>query len=308
MSPAMNNQLILVTGAAGKVGSIGPTVVRMLIERGHAVRALVRGRDERSAQLEALGAQVVDGDLLDLHAVHRAVEGCRRIYFAMSVAASYLEATTNVAAVARHHGVDAFVNMSQMTVSQMDIFNTTASPQHKQHWLAEQMLAWSGLPVVTIRPTAFMDVFFLRFAAPGIRTEGALKLPFGTGKTSPIAAYDVARVVAEVLHDPAPHVGLVHDLTGPDCEDLHGIAARFARALDKPIRYDDVLPGPWEDGLRATAASPHLAAHLSAMAALHRENRYDRLTDTVERLTGTPAMSIEHFVGRNAAAFRAAHA
>src|SRR2546421_8899988 len=172
----MANSPILVTGAAGKVGAIGPSVVKMLIERGHAVRAMVRRRDERSQHLEALGAEVVEGDLLDLHAVHRAVQGCRRIYFSMSVAAAYLEATTNVAAVARHHGVEAFVNMSQMTVSQMSATQTSASPQHKQHWLAEQVLAWSGLPVVTVRPTAFMDVFFLRFAAPGIRTEHALKL------------------------------------------------------------------------------------------------------------------------------------
>jgi uncharacterized protein YbjT (DUF2867 family) len=303
----MNHSTILVTGAAGKVGSIGPTVVRLLRERGHAVRAMVRRNDERAEHLRSLGAEIVEGDLLDLHAVHRAVEGCRRIYFSMSVAASYLEATTNVAAVARHHGIEAFVNMSQMTVSQMGIHDTTASPQHKQHWLAEQVLAWSGLPVVTVRPTAFMDVFFLRFAAPGIRTEGALKLPFGDGRTSPVAAFDVARVVAAVLADPAPHLGRVYELTGPRSEDLHAIAGRFGATLNEPIRYVDVPPQPWEDNVRATAASPHLAAHLIAMAALHRANRYDRLTDTVERITGTPPMSIADFVQRHASAFCIAH-
>jgi hypothetical protein len=34
----------------------------------------------------------------------------------------------------------------QMTVAQMSITETTASPQHKLHWLAEQALNWSGLP------------------------------------------------------------------------------------------------------------------------------------------------------------------
>lgn len=301
----MADSPILVTGAAGKVGSIGPAVVKELRERGHAVRAMVRRRDDRSSALEALGAEVVDGDLTDLHAVHRAMQGCRRVYFAMSVAPTYLEATTNVAAVARHHGVEAFVNMSQMSVSQMSISETTPSPQHKQHWLAEQVLAWSGLPVITVRPTAFMDVFFLRFAAPGIRNDGALQLPFGRGKTSPIAAADVARVVAAILDDPAPHIGRVHELTGAHCEDLATIAERFAAALQRPIRYLDVPPGPWEEQLRANAASPHLAAHLIAMAELHRANRYERLTDTVERLTGTPPFSIEQFVARNAAAFSA---
>ena len=53
--------------------------------------------------------------------VYRVVSGCRRIYFGMSVSAGYLEATLNTAAVARQLGVDALVNMSQLTVSQMDL-------------------------------------------------------------------------------------------------------------------------------------------------------------------------------------------
>ena len=49
--------------------------------------------------------------------------------------------------------------MSQMTVSQMSIQNTTASRQQRQHGLSEQALEWSGLPVVTIRPTMFPESF-----------------------------------------------------------------------------------------------------------------------------------------------------
>ena len=90
----------------------------MLIAKGHKVRALVRREDERSEGLRRLGAEVVQGDLTSMH---RAIEGCARIYFGMSVSAPYLEATVNTAAVARHHGVEAFVNMSQMTVTQMSI-------------------------------------------------------------------------------------------------------------------------------------------------------------------------------------------
>lgn len=75
--------------------------------------------------------------------MHRAIEGCRRIYFGMSVSPAYLEATVNTAAIALHHGVEAFVNMSQMTVTQMSITESTPSPQHKLHWLAEQVLASS---------------------------------------------------------------------------------------------------------------------------------------------------------------------
>ena len=140
---------ILVTGAAGAVGGIGRNLTEFLLARGHKVRALVRREDERAEALRRLGAEVVKGDLTDLASMHRAIEGCRRIYFGMSVSPAYLEATINTAAVARHHGVEAFVNMSQMTVTQMSISETTDSPQHKLHWLSEQALSWSGLPVVT---------------------------------------------------------------------------------------------------------------------------------------------------------------
>ena len=44
--------------------------------------------------------------------MHRAIQGCARIYFGMSVSAVFLEGTVNSAAVARHHGVEAFVYMS----------------------------------------------------------------------------------------------------------------------------------------------------------------------------------------------------
>ena len=52
---------------------------------------------------------------------------------------------TNVAVTAKSLGVKAFVNLAQMTLSQMSETETTGSPEQKQEWLAEQMLRWSGL-------------------------------------------------------------------------------------------------------------------------------------------------------------------
>ena len=45
---------ILVTGAAGAVGSIGRNVTEMLLAKGYRVRALVRREDERAAALRRL--------------------------------------------------------------------------------------------------------------------------------------------------------------------------------------------------------------------------------------------------------------
>src|SRR5215510_10797273 len=211
---------ILVTGAAGQLGGIGRTVTRLLLDRGLTVRAMVHREDERAAALRAAGAEVVVGDLLELTDVYRVVKGCRRVYFGMSVSAGYLEATMTMAAVAREVGVTALVNMSQMTVSQMSIQNTTSSPQQRQHWLSEQAFVWSGLPVVTIRPTVFLEGFFLPITSASVRARNRIELPFGKGKTNPVASADVARVVAKVLEDPAPHVGQVYELTGPRSQDM----------------------------------------------------------------------------------------
>ncbi len=89
---------ILVTGAAGRVGAIGRTIVDLLRQGGLPVRALVRRNDERADALRATGADVVIGDLTNPSDVVRALADCRSIYFGMSVSQAYLEATVIAAA------------------------------------------------------------------------------------------------------------------------------------------------------------------------------------------------------------------
>src|SRR5689334_19784053 len=290
-----NNGSILVTGAAGQLGGVGRTVTTMLLERGLPVRAMVRREDDRAAALRAAGAEVVLGDLLEPADVYRVVNGCRRVYFGMSVSPGYLEATVTMAAVARDVGVDAFVNMSQMTVSQMSIQNTTPSRQQRQHWLSEQALAWSGLPVVTIRPTMFLESFF-PLAGPTVRDRSRIEVPFGQGKTNPVAAADVARVVATVLAEPATHLGRIYELTGPRSQDMYGVAREFSDALNREVTYADIQAKDWEQALKKAGLPEHLIGHLVTMGELHRAGRYDRLADGVERVTGQPPMSVREFV------------
>jgi uncharacterized protein YbjT (DUF2867 family) len=146
------------------------------------------------------------------------------MFFGMSLAPSYLEATATVATVTRAVGdLDALVAISQMTVSQMDALSMSESHQQRLHWLSEQVLNWSGLPVVHVRPTVFLD--------------------------SPLFTTLAEQVLARA--------GL----------------------------------GPYVD------------EHLATMARLHRENRYDRVTATVEEITGRPAESVEEFVARRSDLF-----
>src|ERR1700736_2736809 len=253
---------ILVTGAAGRVGAVGRTVTELLLKQGKPVRAMVRTEDERAQALRDKGAEVVFGDLLDLDSMHRVIAGCETMYFGMSVSADYLAATVNTAVVAKHHGVKAFINMSQMTLSQMSITETTASPQHKLQWLAEQALSWSGLPVVHVRPTVFLEGFFLMLTSESVANSNQIRLPFGEGKTSPISADDVARVVAALLVNPQPHIGKIYELTGPQSENMNFFAQEYSKALGRTITFQDIPVGPWREGLLQNGFSVHLVNHL----------------------------------------------
>jgi uncharacterized protein YbjT (DUF2867 family) len=299
--------LILVTGAAGRVGAVGRTVVELLRHRALPVRALVRREDERAAALRALGAEVVVGDLTHAGDVARAMTGCRRLYFGLSVSAPYLEATVTGAAVAREQGdLEVFVNISQMTVSQMSLTVMTGSPQHRQHWLAEQVLNWSGLPVVQVRPTVFLqNFFFSAWAAESIAKDGTIRLPFGAGRTSPVDARDVAEVIAAVLASPTAHIGKVYELTGPRSQDMHALAAEYAAALGRPIPYVDVPLEQWRDQeLRGRNLPEHVFEHLLTMARLHAANRYDRFTHDVDAIIGRPATGVRDFVARHVELFK----
>lgn len=189
-----------------------------------------------------------------------ALQGAARMYLAMRVSPDHLLAATVVASVAREYGkLEALVDLSQMTVSQMTATSTEESHQQRLHWLAEQVFNWSGLPVVHIRPTAFLDTpRFTTMAARSIQENGTIALPLGTGRTSPVAVDDVARVIATVLRDPAPHIGKVYELTGPRSVDMTGLAEEFSRALGRSVSYVGVPLDRWEAQLPKLGMPPHL--------------------------------------------------
>jgi NAD(P)H dehydrogenase (quinone) len=298
---------ILVTGAAGQLGGIGRLVFESLRNRGVAVRAIVRRDDERAEALRHRGAEVAVVDLTRPEEVVPALEGCTRAYFGMSVSASYLEATVVMAAAVRTRSdFELLVNMSQMTVSQMSLTSMTDSRQQRQHWLAEQALNWSGVPVTHIRPTVFQEnPFFMGWAAESIAESGTLRLPFGKGRSSPVAARDVAEVIAAILMDPGPYVGQVVELTGPRSVDLNGLADEYASALGRPVTYVPVPLESWRNELKKRGLPDHLYGHLLTMAELHAANRYDRRTDSIERILGRAPTSLRETVTSNRQLFQA---
>ena len=92
-------------------------------------------------------------------------------------------------------------------------------------------------------------------------------------------------------------------MTGPESADLEHYARAFSDALGRPIRYRDVPIPAWSDRLRQARFSEHLVKHLSTLAELTRQGRFDRLTDTLRKLTGEAPTNMRDFVKLHAGEF-----
>jgi NAD(P)H dehydrogenase (quinone) len=289
---------ILVTGAAGKTGA---EVVEQLRERGFTVRALVRRRDERSARLEALGAEVRVCDLLDLESMRTAMQGVQRVYFVYPPQGELLvEATTIVAVAARDAGVDALVNMSQISAR-----DEAKSPLALQHWLSERILDWADIGAVHLRPTYFAENLVM-FGAETIASQGKLYLPYGTEKHAPVAAADIARVASGILADPTLHVGERYVVTGPRSLSLAEMADVLSRELGRPVEYVDLPVEAWGEVLaKVDGMTDSLATHLKAVAVDHQNGVFRGETDVVERIGGQPPQALDTFIREHRTVFGA---
>jgi NAD(P)H dehydrogenase (quinone) len=308
---------ILVTGATGDTGR---ATVEELLARGHQVRALAHGEDDRSKRLQERGVEVVFGDLLDFGRVRFALNGTRRAYFVYPIRPGIAQATAYFAQAAKEAGVDGIVNMSQISAR-----DGAKSHAATDHWLSERVFDWSGLTVAHIRPTYFAE--WLLYVTSMIR-GGKLHLPFGTGRHAPIAAEDQGRVIAAILEDPAPHRGKVYPLFGPVEYSHAEIAQVLSRVLGREIEYKQVnfeefqrfmtveRPKPTtqradddEDRERAERATRHAAGndflfqHLREVAIDHQNGIFAGTNDNVERLTGRPPMTLEEFISKHRKAF-----
>jgi uncharacterized protein YbjT (DUF2867 family) len=286
----------LVTGATGKTGE---QTVDILRQSGLDVRAFVHSRDARAEALEERGAEVAVGDLLDLDAVRAALEGISGAYFVYPIVPGLLSATAFFAQAAQEAGAPSIVNMSQISARR-----EAASNAAREHWVAERVFDWSGLPVTHLRPTFFAEWFVYPFAITG---DGRMRLPFGSGRHAPIAARDQARVIAAILERPAKHAGQTYSLYG-SVEGTHfDHAEAIGRVLGKEIVYEPIAVEEFADNLRGLAPqATHLIQHLSCVALDYQNGVFEGTNDVIEQITGTPPMSLEEFVTHNRDAFRPA--
>jgi uncharacterized protein YbjT (DUF2867 family) len=297
--------MYLITSAAWASGRVSDSVVEQLRANGEPVRVLVTHNDHRANRFRELGAEVVVADLTNAVDVVEATSDVTRVFFNTHISSDYLREVAIFCAAARQlGGLEVIVNMSQMTVSQMTLTSSEESHQQRLFWLAEQVMNWSGLPVVHVRPTVLLDSpLFTVLARRSVRERDVLALPFGTGRTSPIAAEDVAQVVATLLLTP-PKQGQVYGLTGPQVLDIKGLAEQYSRALGRTIHAEDIPYDDWlRHYLRNSGQSDLVQQHLATVVRLHRENRYDRSTHDVEHVTGQPPQTVEQYVSSHPEVF-----
>jgi uncharacterized protein YbjT (DUF2867 family) len=298
MKKNTHNTLILVTGAAGKTGA---AVVEQMLHRGFPVRAVVRRLDQRSARLEGLGAEVIVGDLHDLKSMRAAMQNVQRVYFVYPPQGELLvEASTIIAVVARDAGVDALVNMSQISARK-----DSRSPLARQHWLSENILDWADIGAVHLRPTFFAENLVM-FGATTIASQGKLYLPYGAEKHAPVAAADIARVASGILADPVLHLGERYVVTGPRNLSLAEMASVLSRELSMAVDYVDLPVDAWGDVLAGVdGMTSSLVTHLKAVALDHQNGIFRGETDVVERIGGQAPQALDAFIREHRMAFGA---
>ncbi len=295
---------ILVTGAAGGAqGSTGRRIAALLLEKGVPVRAFVHKLDARSDVLRELGAEVVQGDLLDRDSVRSSLKGIKRAYFTYSVADGLLEATTIFAMAAHEAETELVVNNSQLQSA-----HEAPSFRNMQHGLADHIFDWAEVGAVHLHaPPYYENVRAL--VTRSVVEQSAVFLPWGDGSaTIPlVGAEDVSRVAAKLLADSEIPSGSAYDLIAAT-PTVKEIVDTLSAVLQRPIRYVDITDEQWIEAVKGHLNS-HALDHLSHLWRYFRaserwsDEEARSVTDTIRTVTGGRAQTLEDFFRANAAEF-----
>lgn len=292
----MTNRTIFVAGATGDTGG---AAVAELLNAGEQVRTLVRKEDDRSERLKAQGVEIVVGDLSDIDDVCGALDAIYSAYFVFPIESGGVSASAYFAQAARETKISAIVNMSQISARR-----EAKSHAARDHWISERVFDWSGTPVTHLRPTFFAQWLTYPGQVANIKSDGALRLPFGDGRHAPIAAEDQGRVIAAILRNPAPHGGKIYPLYGPVEMNHYEIVSEMSKALAREVTYYPIDLELFKKHLNSDAKfSDTFAQHLMSVAVDYQNGVFAGTNTLVKDLTGTSPMTVEAFVRKHAAKF-----
>jgi uncharacterized protein YbjT (DUF2867 family) len=301
---------ILITGAAGgSQGSTGRLVTRLLLQRGMPIRAFVHKLDARSDELRQLGADIVEGDLLNPTSVQAAMRNVKRAYFTYPVTGGLLEATTIFAATARDTGLELVVNNSQFQHTPDDPgfrdLQRAPSFRNLQHRLADRIFDWAGVRTAHIQaPPYYENVRAL--VSHSVAEQDAAFLPWGDENTViPLAsAEDISLMAATLLADPELPSQDVYPVVN-ETPTVRDIVETLGRVLGRSIRYVPITDEQWAEAVQARI-NPHALDHLTHLwQHFRRGEAAYHATGTVRSVTGRDSQTLEQFFEANSQAFGA---
>lgn len=221
---------ILVTGATGQQGG---AVAQSLLRQGQKVRALARV-PEKAQWLAKLGAEVVQGNLVDRASLDRALQGVDGVFGVTTFMEKGMDAEVQqgktLAEAVKQAGVQHFVFASVGSAER-----NTGVPHFDTKWQVEQYIRQLGLPATILRPVWFMENFGT-FSKPS--PEGKLILPLRPDlKMQMIAVKDIGEFGATAFLRPADFIGQAIDLAG-DALTMQEVAIHLSRTMGRPITYE----------------------------------------------------------------------
>ncbi|AUI59018.1 NmrA family NAD(P)-binding protein [Amycolatopsis sp. BJA-103] len=275
----MTTKSTLVIGATGTTGS---RTTAKLVADGHRVRAASR----RTTPIP--GAVPVGFDWYDSATHLAALDGVDRLYLVPPLGDADPGAVMlPFLRQARTAGVHRAVLLSSSAIPEG---GPAVGTVHQV--LPDLFEQWAVL-----RPSWFMQNFTGTHAhARSIRDEGVIWTATENGRVGFVDAEDIAAVAVRALTDEqAPNTDLV--LTGPEALGHDDIATIITEVTGRPVVHRRLSYEQMRD--RLTAEVPvEFAAILAGMDRAIAEGAEDRITDTVQRLTGRPPYTFRALVER----------
>ncbi|NGZ86198.1 SDR family oxidoreductase [Duganella aceris] len=280
---------ILVTGASG---TIGRQVIEQLVQRGVAVRALVR--DPAKADFPA-GVSVVQGDLMDPDSLRGAFAGVSSLFLLNAVVPDEFTQALIALNLAREAGVDRLVYLS---VIHSDRFVNV--PHFAGKFGVERMIEQMGFNATILRPAYFMNNELT--IKDAVQAYGVYPMPIGGKGLAMIDARDIGEIAAIQLirrdDAGAPQPLERINLVGPDTLTGADAAAIWSEVLGRPIAYAGDDTAAFEQNLRQFMPS-WMAYDMRLMSERFLSDGMIPEAGDVERLTamlGRPLRSYRDYI------------
>ncbi|WP_195258076.1 NmrA family NAD(P)-binding protein [Bacillus paralicheniformis] len=153
-----------------------------------------------------------------------------------------------------------------------------------------------------LKPSYFMQNFDHQHGA-SIRKKNEIVTASGSGKVGFIDADDIAEVAVRALLDQKPH-NTSHILTGPEALSYAEAAAIIGRAAGRDVRHVNVEVSALRERYIKAGLSPDYAGFMSDLDEKIKNGKENRITDTVERITGKKPRSLADFANEHAGRWR----